>query len=298
METISEMAAFTFSSNYFPENFLLEYDPTLVLPPDDVSVTMGIDAVRRVDMGRLAKQMDGAYPMAFESVIEPRFLDAGCGSGVIALSLAGELQRSSVPPAEIVCFDLSPDAVACSNANFDRISCYEVGLRAIQGDWYDKEFLASLGTFDEILLNPPYLPPTEKLEGIYEQTPETATTARDVMESMIEAVGNLAPLLRPMGSITLRSSSRFGQWAGMRVFSAVRNPADLFETDARLKPMGRESKLGMLQTASRHTSGYGLAHNDTRVFNAYHLLRQGKSLEEIERTLGGFIHRDVIFDKL
>lgn len=284
------MTQHSYTNPHFPNNFSLEFDPALVLPPDDVSVIMGRDAVRRVSMGRLAKQINGAYPLSFDSIIEPRFLDAGCGSGVIAISVAGELQRSFVPPAEIVCFDISPDAVACSNANFDRISAYNIELHAVQGDWEDDLFLASLGTFDEIVLNPPYLPPSEKLEGLYEQTPERATTVEDVFESMTLAVQKLAPLLRPMGSITLRSSSRFGQWAGMRIFPTIQSPGDLYESGALLKPMGRQNKLGMLQTASRHTDGWNLAHNASTIVNAYHMLQSGKSMDEIERHLGGFIN--------
>lgn len=284
------MALQSYTNPHFPVNFSLEFDPALVLPPDDVSVVMGRDAVRRVTMGRLAKQINGAYPLPFESIIEPRFLDAGCGSGVIALSIAGELQRSFVPPAEIVCFDISADAAACSNANFDRISAYNIVLHAVQGDWEDHSFLASLGTFDEILLNPPYLPPDEKLEGLYEQTPEKATTVDDVLESMTIAVQKLAPLLRPMGSITLRSSSRFGQWAGMRIFPAIQTPADFYETSALLKPMGRENKLGMLQTASRYTDGWNQAHNESSIVNAYHMLQSGMTMDEIEHHVGGFIN--------
>lgn len=64
----------------------------------------------------------------------PRLLaaDLGCGSGAIGLSLAAEC-----PNAEVICTDISADALAVTRANLAGIGTAGMRVRLAQGSWYD-----------------------------------------------------------------------------------------------------------------------------------------------------------------
>ena len=64
----------------------------------------------------------------------PRLLvaDLGCGSGAIGLSLAAEC-----PNAEVVCTDISADALAVTRANLAGIGTAGMRVRLAQGSWYE-----------------------------------------------------------------------------------------------------------------------------------------------------------------
>lgn len=82
-----------------------------------------------------------------------RVLDLCTGSGAIAWSIA--LER---PDLQLCAVDLSPEALACAKGQFSSSSSPEF----IQGDALDQNFLRSLGRFDMILSNPPYIMESEK----------------------------------------------------------------------------------------------------------------------------------------
>ena len=82
-----------------------------------------------------------------------RVLDLCTGSGAIAWSIA--LER---PDLQLYAVDLSPSALACAKGQFSSSSSPEF----IQGDALDQDFLRSLGRFDMILSNPPYIMESEK----------------------------------------------------------------------------------------------------------------------------------------
>ena len=82
-----------------------------------------------------------------------RVLDLCTGSGAIAWSIA--LER---PDLQLCAVDLSPSALACAKGQFSSSSSPEF----IQGDALDQDFLRSLGRFDMILSNPPYIMESEK----------------------------------------------------------------------------------------------------------------------------------------
>lgn len=81
-----------------------------------------------------------------------RVLDLCCGSGAIAWTMA--LER---PDLQVFAVDLSPAALACAEGQFPSPS-----VHFLQGDLFDEAFLRSLGTFDMILSNPPYIMESEK----------------------------------------------------------------------------------------------------------------------------------------
>ncbi len=81
----------------------------------------------------------------------PRALDVGCGSGVIALTLAAEL-----PDAEVQAFDISPDALALSRENAARLHLAE------RVTFFESDLLgAAHGFYDLIVANLPYIPRPE-----------------------------------------------------------------------------------------------------------------------------------------
>ncbi len=86
-----------------------------------------------------------------------RFLDVGCGSGCIAISLA-----AAIPHSEAWAMDLSSEALAIASRNAERL-LPERPIRFVQADMTQTSGLLSLidVRFDLIVSNPPYIRPEE-----------------------------------------------------------------------------------------------------------------------------------------
>ena len=80
-----------------------------------------------------------------------RILDVGTGSGAIAIALAYNL-----PEAEVVAVDISPRALAIAKRNAERVG---VDVNFVEADALGD--LTSLGEFDVIVSNPPYIPQSD-----------------------------------------------------------------------------------------------------------------------------------------
>ena len=80
-----------------------------------------------------------------------RILDVGTGSGAIAIALAYNL-----PEAEVVAVDISPRALAIAKRNAERVG---VNVNFVEADALGD--LTSLGEFDIIVSNPPYIPQSD-----------------------------------------------------------------------------------------------------------------------------------------
>ena len=78
--------------------------------------------------------------------------DLGCGSGAIGLSLAAE--RVDV---EVVCTDVSADALAVASANLAGLGRPAARVRLAEGSWYEALPVELRGRFDVIVSNPPYI---------------------------------------------------------------------------------------------------------------------------------------------
>ena len=76
----------------------------------------------------------------------------GCGSGAIGLSLAAE--RVDV---EVVCTDVSADALAVASANLAGLGRPAARVRLAEGSWYEALPAELRGRFDVIVSNPPYI---------------------------------------------------------------------------------------------------------------------------------------------
>jgi release factor glutamine methyltransferase len=86
-----------------------------------------------------------------------RLLDLGTGSGCLLLALLSEL-----PKAQGIGIDINPDAVATARRNAASLG---LGDRAAFAEHSFTDDLSSLGDFDVILSNPPYIP-TGEIDGL------------------------------------------------------------------------------------------------------------------------------------
>jgi len=84
-------------------------------------------------------------------------LDLGTGSGCLLLALLSEL-----PKAQGIGIDINPDALATARRNAASLG---FGDRAAFAEHSFTDDLGSLGDFDVILSNPPYIP-TGEIDGL------------------------------------------------------------------------------------------------------------------------------------
>ena len=83
--------------------------------------------------------------------VNPKILDLGTGSGVIAISIAYYL-----PQAEVVATDISAEALKVAEVNAKSLGVSE-RVRFLKGSLYTPIIQAQAGKFDLIASNPPYL---------------------------------------------------------------------------------------------------------------------------------------------
>ncbi|WP_026763045.1 peptide chain release factor N(5)-glutamine methyltransferase [Sediminibacterium salmoneum] len=87
------------------------------------------------------------------SIAHPRILEVGTGSGCISLAIA-----SRMPKALITAIDISEEALKVAKENAKQI---QHNIHFKQLDFLNKSKWASLGQFDIIISNPPYIKQTE-----------------------------------------------------------------------------------------------------------------------------------------
>ncbi len=126
----------------------------------------------------------------------PRMLDVGTGSGVIALSLAARF-----PTAEVHAVDLSGDALALARENAERLGALD-RIRFSQGHLLDKVE----GAFDLIVANLPYVAANEAVQLAPEvrHDPAVALFGGAAGDELIrELITAAPPHLRPGGLLAL-----------------------------------------------------------------------------------------------
>ena len=84
---------------------------------------------------------------ALELGKQKHVLDLGTGTGIIGLTLAAEW-----PQAEVMCTDISEQALSVARANCDALGLSD-RAKLTTSDWFE----AITGTFDLIVSNPPYI---------------------------------------------------------------------------------------------------------------------------------------------
>lgn len=80
---------------------------------------------------------------------DPSILDIGAGSGNIAIALA-----KNIPGSKVAGVDISPEALELARSN---AVLNEVNVTFLAGDILDKVFVNTLGHFDCVVSNPPYV---------------------------------------------------------------------------------------------------------------------------------------------
>ncbi len=89
----------------------------------------------------------------FAGADAPCVLEVGCGTGCIACSLAKEAG------AQVLATDISPEAVACAQANVEMLGLEEL-VEIVERDCV----AGIVGSFDCLVSNPPYIPTAELAE--------------------------------------------------------------------------------------------------------------------------------------
>ncbi len=123
---------------------------------------------------------------------EPRVLDVGTGSGVIALAIADEH-----PGARVTAIDASEDALAVARENAERTG---LPVELVHRDLFDG---LPEGPWDLVVSNPPYVRPGE-IESLEPEVRDWEPRAALVGEGATEAVARSAQaVLRVGGALVL-----------------------------------------------------------------------------------------------
>ena len=148
---------------------------------------------RRVVAGR---------PPAPPPPVEPALLaaDLGCGSGAIGLSLAVER-----PDVEVVCTDVSADALAVASANLAGLGRPARRVRLAEGSWFEALPDEHRGSFDVIVSNPPYIAVDDPLPPeVADHEPQVALySGRTGLEATSTILSGVPVWLAPGGAVVL-----------------------------------------------------------------------------------------------
>jgi release factor glutamine methyltransferase len=123
-----------------------------------------------------------------------RVLDAGTGSGAIALAIARER-----PHVQMLATDVSAAALAVATRNAERMKLGNV--RLLQSDWYEQLSVGEVA-FDLIVSNPPYVADADPhlAEGDVRFEPVTALRGgHDGLAALRVVVGGASAWLAPGG---------------------------------------------------------------------------------------------------
>ena len=159
-----------------------------------------------------------------------RILDIGTGSGAIAISLAKLIKE-----AEVVAIDISSEALTIAKYNAERLGAKVEFIEAdALGD------LSTLGEFDIIVSNPPYIPQSDIVDmrkNVVDFEPHTALFVpdNDILKFYVATANNAQKMLRAEGSLWFEIYEK----AGIELCDMLRKKGfaqtELIE-DANLKP--------------------------------------------------------------
>lgn len=138
---------------------------------------------------------DDSYLMleAIEVSAEERFLDMGCGTGLIAI-------HAAKAGAEVVAADINPHAVNCTRRNAHKNG---VRLEVVQSNLFENVD----GVFDVIAFNPPYLAGDDTTTAWIERSWSGGDDGTDVVGPFLEQASRY---LTPSGRIYIILSSLGG----------------------------------------------------------------------------------------
>jgi len=127
----------------------------------------------------------------------PRILDAGTGSGIIAISLA-----LALPHAQIIATDASAQALAIAHQNATRLNAR---VTFHQGDWYHA-LPSDTAPFDLIVSNPPYIAdddPHLKQGDLRFEPPAALGSGSDGLDAIRHLISCAPAWLNPDGQLWL-----------------------------------------------------------------------------------------------
>jgi len=132
----------------------------------------------------------------FAAVSRPRVLDLGTGSGILAITLALELDQP-----EVTATDISRDALAVANTNALRLGA---GVTFLWSDWYIP--LRREDRFHLIVANPPYVVESDPhlTQGDLRFEPLTAlASGRDGLRALVAVIAGAGRHLEDGGWLFL-----------------------------------------------------------------------------------------------
>lgn len=170
------------------------------------------------------------YRIAETAKCGARILDIGTGSGAIAISLAKLVKESKV-----VAVDISPEALTIARKNGERLGAK---VEFVEADALKD--LSTLGEFDIIVSNPPYIPQSDIVDmrkNVVDFEPHTALFVpdNDILRFYVATANNAQKMLREGGSLWFEIYEK----AGVELCDMLREKgfsrSELIE-DASLKP--------------------------------------------------------------
>lgn len=162
----------------------LAVDARVLIPRPE---TEGVVDLALAELGRV----EGRPPLA---------ADLGTGSGAIGLSLVAEHKT-----VEVICTDVSPEAVAAARANAAGLGRPASRVEIREGSWFDALPAERRGEFDLLVSNPPYVAEHEVLPPVVtDWEPELALVAGPTgLEHAAVLIDDGFDWVRPGGSLVL-----------------------------------------------------------------------------------------------
>lgn len=144
-------------TEFYGRSFSVTPDVLIPRPETELLVERMIEASRALVAGDGVED-EGGRPERTRSArtAAPRILDAGTGSGCIAVTVALEF-----PSAACTAFDVSRAALGVARSNAER---HGADVRFAVGDMLDDPPDDWRGAFDVLVSNPPYIPDTERAD--------------------------------------------------------------------------------------------------------------------------------------
>lgn len=191
------------------DDYSIGFNRAEALPPDEVSIAIGILGGRMIRLLELARQTYG-----FGSERQKRILDLGCGVGTI---LVGAVAVSADLPVEITGIDTSSSVLDTAEYNLvtaesvseSKHPSRQLSHYLFEQSWDDDEFWQTAGEFDVICFNPPYLKEGELIrESGYENVPREQLFSLDPAAAYRSVLPQALNHLAEGGSLIVRGSSR------------------------------------------------------------------------------------------
>jgi release factor glutamine methyltransferase len=173
------------------------------------------------------------------SCTAPVMVDAGTGSGAIALSLATELAGSH-PEGQVWAVDASPDALALAAQNLERTEAAHSRLlptALIEGSWLEALPDHLRGSISLVVSNPPYVAETDwdELPPEVRREPRQALIA-DTAPDGTAGLADVVTLLSQAANWLARPGAVVIELAPHQATAAIAIASSLGFTDVRVEP--------------------------------------------------------------